>query len=384
MRKFMLMFTCSLIATGSAEAFSAADQLKAVQGVFEADFLKMDANSDGVISKDEFMSYQFAALKSSLAGDEGKSEALGASEKSGKALSESKEKAESEPDIEQTEKAQPVRPNDAGKAIGEVGKTLQELADYDVDLDLDLEDEAPTVKKLTKADVMPVLDSEEETGEEEVLDEDPFASLPPLDFDLAEEDAAAINAALKASEEAEAELAKGAEAVSQAAEDAAKSGADAALKSAVKNGVDAAKDASGEISAEVKKAGEEIVEKAVTGISAEKVAAAGDDLDQQMKLFTDAVKKALPKKIDAVTTWEDASYANREISYVYRVDMDATTLSDAFKQSLEQEACSKAYKEMCGTVKTMLLDKGVTLSIRYSDKLDNELCRCTFVETTCK
>ncbi len=108
----------------------------------------------------------------------------------------------------------------------------------------------------------------------------------------------------------------------------------------------------------------------------------------QLKFMLDTIKKTLPKKIDDITTWTDIEYKDNAIAYIYQADVDTSKFSEtdkkALKSSVETVACVQAYAEMCPKVKTMFIDEGINMKIRYLDKLENEISVCEFNEKTCQ
>ena len=114
---------------------------------------------------------------------------------------------------------------------------------------------------------------------------------------------------------------------------------------------------------------------------------AANDKDKQINLMMDTIRKTLPKKIDSITTWTDIEYKNSTISYIYKADIDTTKFSETEKASLElnikNEACVKAYTEMCPRVKPMFINDGINVQIRYLDSNNKELSSCVFDRETC-
>ena len=112
-----------------------------------------------------------------------------------------------------------------------------------------------------------------------------------------------------------------------------------------------------------------------------------DDKDKQINMMMDTIRNTLPKKIDDITTWTDIEYKNSTISYIYKADIDTSKFSSAEKASLEMniknEACVKAYADMCPRVKPMFIDDGINVEIRYYDSNNKELSSCKFNKETC-
>lgn len=110
--------------------------------------------------------------------------------------------------------------------------------------------------------------------------------------------------------------------------------------------------------------------------------------EKQINFMMETIKKSLPKQIDEVTTWTDITYADNTISYIYSANIDAKKLSQKDKSSLlesiKNEACAKAYEDMCPKIKTMFIDEGINMKIRYLDINNEELSFCEFNKITCK
>lgn len=120
----------------------------------------------------------------------------------------------------------------------------------------------------------------------------------------------------------------------------------------------------------------------------EKTAAELEQENKQVKFMLNTIKKTLPKKIDNITTFTDIIFNNNEIEYIYKADVDTNKFSaaekTALKENIEKIACAQAYTEMCPTIKSMFIDKGVNMKIRYYDKADIEISDCTFNNESCK
>lgn len=125
-----------------------------------------------------------------------------------------------------------------------------------------------------------------------------------------------------------------------------------------------------------------------TAAAAEKSPADVEKEKKQLQFMLDTIKKTLPKKIDNITTWTSIDYHDDQIDYIYKADVDMNKFSAAekaaLKENIEKVACAQAYTEMCPTIKSMFIDKGVNMKIRYYDKADIEISDCTFNNDTCK
>lgn len=107
-----------------------------------------------------------------------------------------------------------------------------------------------------------------------------------------------------------------------------------------------------------------------------------------IQLMLDTIKKTLPKKIDEITTWVDIKYANDVIDYIYKAEIETSAYSEdevkLLKENIQNEACTKAYSDMCPKIKPMFIDKGIDMRIIYLDKADEQISACEFNKTTCK
>lgn len=307
MKRFILFFTCSVLAASAARALTSAEQLNAVKDIFNQEFQKIDTNKDGVISADEYMLYQFELLQKSFA-------AAG-------------QKEQVEPrSVAPTESVSTAEEKEDLPTLTDTTATLQDMANYEIndtqeekDENENFEDEEWYMKpeKLTKEDVMP----------EEIPEDPDEVIVPEIDLSISEEENLKnILAKLTEVEETE-------EVQEQKPEEKAKD-------------------------------------------------------QKQIKFMLDTIKKTLPKKVDNITTWTDIVYQDNGIDYIYQADVDMNKFSDkektGLKENIEKVACAQAYKEMCPTIKTMFIDKGTNMKIRYYDKENVEISFCEFNNETCK
>ena len=109
--------------------------------------------------------------------------------------------------------------------------------------------------------------------------------------------------------------------------------------------------------------------------------------ESQIQFMLDTIKRTLPKKIDEITTWVDIKYADNVIDYIYKADIDTSSYSaeeiKVLKDNIQNEACVRAYSEMCPRIKPMFIDKGTDMRIIYLDKADKDISSCEFNKTTC-
>jgi hypothetical protein len=313
MKKYLLLVSCSFAFVASAEAMDVTSQLKAMKEIYLNDFQKMDANGDGVLSKDEFLAAQFENFRANIIGAEG------FDKPSEESLKEEREKLE---------QAAPVVTEEEPKinTLSDVTATLEDMANYDISAELEAQ-AANRPAGLTKEDVMPKTD-------EELTDD-----LPELSWSAEEKEN---------------------------------------LKKMMENAAAAAASME-ETKVEIKEepASEEQTED-------EKKAA----LNDQMEVLVGNIKQALPKKIDNVTTWTDITYKDQTVNYIYQADADMGTYTEADKealrQNIEKQACSETYTQMCDKIKSIFIDKGVSLNILYQDKNNADIASCHLDKETCQ
>lgn len=326
MKKFILLLSCSFIAAQTAQALSASEQLNAMRDMFAGEFQKMDENKDGVLNMEEFLKYQFKELRHAVSQSEGFE--LPTNNQNQVSVSEKpvEELATDEPVKKDAEPEEPVQAKGLD-ALSDVSLTLQAMADYDEDLDDGFDYDALLADN--HEDIAAMLPLSEEESDDKVEKEkienkdDSVEVVPEIDLSVSEEEN--LQQMLAAEEKA----------------------------------------------AEPQKT------------AAEKEAQA-----RQLKFMLDTIKKTLPKKVDDITTWTDIEYQDNAIAYIYQADVDTSKFSaaekEALKNSVETVACKQAYAEMCPKVKTMFINEGINMKIRYLDKIQNEISSCEFNEQTCQ
>ncbi len=350
MKKYLLLFSVSMLASsvGSAWALSASQQLKATKEIFVNEFHKMDTNKDDKISLDEYLSYQFENFRANIIEAEG-------FDGKGRVKTETEETKSIAP--AQAESS----PKDEMDSLSDVNKTLQAMADYELELEDDLtldEDwglgETKTEEKgLTKEDVMletdilspDILKDAKEAEATTTPKQTPATPADELDLSVSE-DENLKNLLAEINETPEEKAAK------QKAEE------------------------------------EKIKAEAEAKAAAEKASAEAVEREKQIGVMLETIKKTLPKKIDEITTWTDIEYKDKVISYIYEANIDISNDSEtekaALTKNIESEACGKAYQEMCPKIKPMFINEGINLRIRYKDKVGNEFGKCEFNQETCK
>lgn len=110
--------------------------------------------------------------------------------------------------------------------------------------------------------------------------------------------------------------------------------------------------------------------------------------EDQVELMLNSIRKTLPKKVDDITSWVDVEFADNVVTYVYQADMDLTEFSDEEKKilqdSIKNESCVQAYKDMCEKVKPMFIDQGINMKIQYLDKAKQEINSCELNKENCQ
>lgn len=323
MGKYALLLGVSLCtAAFSAQALTAEQQLEAVKDVFVNDFHNMDDDGDGKLSLDEYLSHQFENFRANILEADG-------FERTGKAAAGFREPVKKEVkkmpwrDEKPRKEKKKEAKDDALKNLGAASSTLQEMADFDLDFDFDNG---------------PLFDDEFSGGKKsgKLTKED---VMPEIE---AEDDGLDIDLSMTEEETLKSML----------------NGHDVPLKK--------------EVSPEEKKTALEAAAKK----------------EKQIAFMMETIKKTLPKKVDEITTWTGIEYQNKEIVYIYQADVDTTPFSKQEKQaltgSIESEACTKAYEEMCPKIKPMFINDGTNMRIRYIDKAGTEIGFCEFNDTTCE
>ena len=284
MRKYLLLLSFLAVSAGSAIALSAGQQLDAMKEIFIKEFQKIDANSDGVLSQDEYLTAQFENFRANIIEAEGF-------------------KPAPKVDSKDTSAPAPTPSVSSETELGGVPQALKDMAEFDLDDSMfadDIDSEVPENKEESIKDLLKEMEQD----------------------NLADETTPVI---------AEPSLA-------------------------------------------------EPVEDIKTDLANDKAA--------QFEMMMSTIRQTLPKKIDDITTWTDIEYKDDTISYIYQADIDTSKFSasetEALKSSIQNEACAKAYQEMCPKIKPMFIDQGINMRIRYFDKNKTELDSCEFNETSCK
>lgn len=110
--------------------------------------------------------------------------------------------------------------------------------------------------------------------------------------------------------------------------------------------------------------------------------------DTEINKMLSVVKQTLPKQIDEITKWVDIKYQDKMVSYIYKAEVDTISFSDEemkfLTDNIKNDACVKAYENMCPKIKPVFIDEGINLRILYTDKNDKEIGSCEFNEETCE
>ena len=298
MKKNILMLTCSLIVLSStqSEALTVNEQLQKMKEVLIDTYEEMDTNRDDKLTKEEYLSYQFEKIRSSIL------EANSFDTKLDNTVFVNSNKTTNTDKKEtiNTNKNKETTQNQQKDSLKDGINIMKSMADFTLDEEeLDL---PPLEEDFTK-----------ELGE---LDDMP--PLEDIDFKNLEAPIKEENKVSLAKEELKEELNK----------------------------------------------------------------------DEEIKVIMDMLKKGLPKKIDDITTWTDITYENKTLSYIYQADMDTSTFSNEeftlLTNSIKEESCANAYKEMCPKIKPIFIDEGINMQISYIDKNKKELSSCEFNQETCK
>ena len=334
-----MLLTISMVGftAGIASAENAEKHMQILKDSFAEEFDVIDSDKDGKISKEEYISYQFDNVRLSLLGDESDRAVA-------EALTEVKPeiKAEVKPQKQESKKSE--TPKDEIKSLSDVSKTLQAMADFDVENDLQIDDKW--------------LDESMEASE-------PMAEVAKI--------IAADEAKTQKKDSAPVKTAPKSEPSTVTAPQPQKT-----VK--VNTSVEEPKiEVSPELVNIIKDM--ETPDKTVAP-------KADEPQDAVIEKTIDVLKKSLPKKIDEVTTWSDIEYKNKAITYIYSADFDTVSYSakdkEELKKNITNEACANAYKQLCPKMKVMFMDEGIKVAIRYLDKSAQEIGTCEFNNETCK
>lgn len=184
MRKFLLLLSCSLIASQTAQALSVAEQMNAMRDIYVGEFQKIDEDKDGFLNMEEFLKYQFSELRRTLSQSDGfempKSDTKNVpSENNNDTQPIEQNNAENQKDIQEK----------GLEALSAVSLTLQSMADYNEDLDDGYDYDA-----LLSGDV----NTSKESLDSQITDETKDLSknltneaidIPEIDLSISEEDA---------------------------------------------------------------------------------------------------------------------------------------------------------------------------------------------------
>ena len=343
--KIYLLLTCAFagIYSLNANAIESNKQLQAVKKVFEKSFERMDANSDGKISKEEYLAYKFEEFRDNMIGansfdDDVRTDAniiIEANANISEGVSEIEKKIEEKNKEQTPQKVEDViTTEDTDESVNPLeaySNTLKEMAEYKLDDELsnNTEDGAPDGIKefmLSTQDVMPEelssLSEEKEKQKEALISLDKNVDL--LEDSLLADDNIENNPQI---------------------EDLL-SGKDITINDEDEN----------------------------TSVD-------------EIGVVVETIRSSLPKKIDEITTWTDVKYNNKLISYVYKADIDKTIYTDeeflSLQMSIKNQACEQSRMQLCQKVKPIFIDKGINLQIQYIDNKDQEITYCEFNQETC-
>ena len=340
MKKYLLL-TCAFasIYTLNANAIESNQQLQAVKKVFEKSFDNMDTNSDGKISKEEYLAYKFEEFRNNMIGansfdDDVRPEAniiIEANANISEGILEIEKKIEEKNKEEAPQKIEEeitteTTGNDASP-LDTYSNTLKEMAEYKLDDELSNNEEsgAPDGIKefmLSTQDVMP--EELSSLSEEKEKQKEMTISL----MDKIE---------------------------------------DPVLADVIENNPQ--------------------IEELLAGNDITTLEDKENESIDEIGMVVETIRSSLPKKIDEITTWVDVKYDNSLISYVYKADIDKTIYTDeeflSLQMSIKNQACEQSRMQLCQKVKPIFIDKGINLQIQYVDNKDQEITYCEFNQETC-
>lgn len=339
MKKYMLLVTCSLLIAGSANALTANEQLKALKEAYIKSFNKIDSNQDGLISKSEYLTYQFEDLRANIIDTDGFEDEYAEKETTKGSLTQ--------------ENTNPQAENKNNKSLDLYSKTIEEMANYDMDIDDELSQDLGLVEyePLTKEDVMP-----------DVVDE---KNLEALKLEPADE----LTEKTKEDVELDALITDTESQISALSDDNITSSEQTSTKD--------------EETSKTK----ETANENNTSQPEETAPNKQEDKISQINTMLETVKKTLPQKIDEVTTWTDILYENGIISYIYQADIDISLFSEeekvVLRDSIKSEACEEIFKSVCPQALPLFIEKGTNMTLRYVDRNNNEISFCELNKETC-
>lgn len=324
MRKYILMLSCSAVisvCTGTnVYALTPNEQLKALKEVFASEFDKMDTNSDGTLSKSEYLRHQFESFRANIMEADSFDTPINDKLLEGlDSLTPSKQTKTDEKESTQT--PTPSSSQSSTDKLTEATNIMKDMAEYEVEEEKTVDDELSKAeqeieallgidedKKLTKEDVMPkkIIAEENETNLLEDLE-----TLESLDYEPIEEDYTAPMEETKEQKQEKEIL---------------------TMMSVVKK----------------------TLPKKIDDITS------WVDIKYQDKVVSYIYK------------------ADVDISSFSAED------KEKLSESIKNESCLNAYTTMCPKIKPMFIDEGINMQIRYIDKQDKELSSCEFNQTTCK
>ncbi len=363
MKKYFLLLGCSLIAAGSAVSAVADNGLKAVKDLYLKEFQAIDTDNDGKVSQEEFLSHQFNSLRANI------------NEVEGFAENENSVEAPAQAEEQPVAEAKPVA--ETPENIVGVPSALSDMADYELDGADPLKEEP---LKLTKEDVMPE-GSVQEPVEELDLSISEEENLRQL-IEMSENKPVEENASkeIKNEEDVKEETTSEENVTEETSEEPVVQAEEQPVEQAAPEEVVEETDVEA-VATEVTP--ENVSEK----VAQEEVSEEANAQETQIRFMLDTIKKTLPKKIDEITTWIDIKYADSVIDYIYKAEIDTASFSaeevKVLKDNIQNEACARAYSEMCPKIKPMFIDKGIDMRIIYLDKADGEISSCEFNKTTC-
>ncbi|MBO5038895.1 MAG: hypothetical protein J6C85_05515 [Alphaproteobacteria bacterium] len=305
MKKYLLFLSCSLFAATSAEALSAKDQLAAMKELFVKEFEKIDTNANGVIDKDEYLAFQYENFRANVI------EADGFDHPAAKT-----------PQPLAVDTPAPVVKQEPESLAG-ISPALQEMADFDLDLDEPLAAKEETNTLATEDFLL----QDDAPKKAEDTSEDTSSDFPELDLTLSEEES--LDNIIKDMEQKE----------NPVIEDTTPKKDPVAQEKRITYLL-------------------ENIKKTLP----KKI----DDITTWTDITYDNNTIAYIYQADVDTT----SFSTEEKA--------------ALKSSIENEACVNAYYEMCPKIKPFFIDEGISVKISYQDKTGTEINSCNFNNDTCK
>lgn len=334
MKKYLLLVSCSFLFVTQSYAKDSINHLQKLKEMYVERFNTIDENQDGLIDKNEYLSFQFEDLRTNILVSNGFDDLDLTEDKISKDATNKEEKTKSENEENKEDNKEKI------KTLDDFTATLEEMANFDIDFDEELsldKDEFLEKPRLTKEDFLPISDENEKKEK------------PSTKDDLIEDK----------------EL-------------------DELIKT-TQNQLDSV--GLGSVLAPETKTTQEETPKEDTTKETPKEDIAKKQEEAFLQML-DENRKSLPKKIDEITTWTDINYKDNLVTYIYQADVDTSVFSAEdlalLRESIKTDACHPIYKQQCPKLLPLITEQGKEIKIQYMDNKNIEISYCELNKTTCQ